>query len=393
MFYTEAQEILSSHAKSFGKETIPLDQAFGRVLQERIIADRDYPPFNRAAMDGYAFRLEDFQQGIRRFKIAATIFAGQSPGTALAAGQCYKIMTGAATPLDADAIVRREDTEEGSEEVTIRIDTVQPFQNIARRGEDLRERNTIIDKPLVIAPAVISLLAAIGKQSIVVEKLPRVAIITTGNEVRPIEEAVSEVKIRNSNVWLLRSLLAKQGIHPFSVQHIPDDPQLLQKGFQEVLDADIIIASGGVSAGDADFVPGVVESLGVKKLFHKLMIRPGKPIWCGSLPGKGMLFGLPGNPLSSMVTFTLFVQRYLYTCYGIQAPATLTLALEQERTKKNPLDEFFPVQLVNGSASVKGVPFNSSGDIRTALFADGLARHHRDKPVIQKGELVEYLPL
>lgn len=393
MYFTEAQELLSSQAKSFGKETVPLEHAYGRVLGEPIFADRDYPPFNRAAMDGYAFRQEDFQKGVRRFKITETIFAGQLPAASLSAGTCYKIMTGAATPSDADVIVRREETEEGNNEVTILSEEVKSFQNIARRGEDLHAGNNIIDKPTVAAPAVISLLAAIGKQTVTVEKLPRVAIITTGNEVRPIDEKISEVQIRNSNAWLLKALLAKQGIQPFSIQHIADEPQSLKKAFADVLEADIIISCGGVSAGDADFVPGAVESLGVKKLFHKLMIRPGKPIWCGTLPGNGMLFALPGNPLSSLVTFTLFVQRYLAACYGLPAPALLTLALQEERRKKSSLDEFFPVKLVDGSASVKMVPFNGSGDIRTALFADGLARHHRDKAVINAGELVEYIAL
>jgi molybdopterin molybdotransferase len=389
MLYSEAQKILIEQAGSFGKEPVSLEQAFGRVLCEKIVADRDYPPFNRAAMDGFALRYEDFLNGMRKFTVNETIFAGQTPTTKLSSGQCYKIMTGASTPLDATVIVRREDTEEGNGQVTVLIGSLKPMQNIAQRGEDLKKDVMIIDQPVLATPAVISLLAAIGKQKVTVEKLPRVAVITTGNEVMPVDHAVSDVQIRNSNAWLLKSLLAKQNIQPFAIEHVPDDQALLQDAFKKVLDADIIISCGGVSAGDADFVPDAAEALGVKKLFHKVMIRPGKPIWCGKLPGKGMLFGLPGNPLSSMVTFTLFVRPYLQAAYGLPQPHTLSMPLQEERAKKNQLDEFFPVKLVEGG--VKTVPFNGSGDIRAALFADGLARHPLDKPVIQKGEPVAFI--
>ena len=210
MLYSEAQEILLREAGSFGKETIPLERAFGRVLSERIVADRDYPPFNRAAMDGYAIRYEDFESGIRKFLVNETIFAGQTPLTILIGAECYKIMTGASTPSDADCIVRVEDTEEKDDYMTVLVDNLKPMQNIARRGEDIQDGAVIIDQSLTATPAVISLLAAVGKQKVQVEKMPRVALITTGNEVKPIDHPVSHVQIRNSNAWLLRSLLAKK---------------------------------------------------------------------------------------------------------------------------------------------------------------------------------------
>lgn len=391
MFYTEAQQILIAQARSFGKESIPLEQAYGSVLSEKIVADRDYPPFNRAAMDGYALRYEDFEKGIRIFTVNETIFAGQRPSTKLSRGQCYRIMTGASTPANADLVIRREDTKEEKDQVTILIDAVRPFQNIAKRGEDLKQGAVIIDQPVAATPAVISLLAAIGKQSVLVERLPRVAIITTGNEVVPIDQQVSDVQIRNSNNWLLKSLLAKLSIQPFLVVHVPDNKEQIQKAFKKGLDADIIISCGGVSAGDADFVPEAVESLGVEKLFHKLMIRPGKPIWCGKLPGKGVFFALPGNPLSCMVTFTLFVRPFLHASYGLPQPTQLPMVLQDKRTKKNQLDEFFPVQIIDGSTTVRAVPFNGSGDIRAALFADGIALHPRGKEILNAGDTVDYI--
>lgn len=390
MLYTEAQELLKQLARSFGEEQVPLENALGRVLHEKLVADRDYPPFNRAAMDGYALRYEDFQKGIREYTLIETIYAGQEATTDLAEGACYKIMTGAATPVQADVIVRREDAAEEAGSVRIMLQTVKPFQNIARQGEDLRQHAVILDRPVVVTPPVISLLAAIGKGAVNVARRPVAAIITTGNEVVPVQAPVQRVQIRNSNRALLQSMLAKEGITPWWVEHVPDDRDLLKRSFEKALAADLVIASGGVSAGDADYVPAVLESLGVQQCFHKLQIRPGKPVWCGQAPNKAMVFALPGNPLSCMVTFMLLVRTWLHACYGIAPPAPLPMQLRAARSKKNNLDEFFPVRLVPGTTTLEAVPFNGSGDIRAALHADGIALHPAGKERVEGGERVDY---
>jgi molybdopterin molybdotransferase len=393
MFYNEAQDILVNEARSFGTEQVQLAHAFGRVLCEKIVADRDYPPFNRAAMDGYALRYEDVEKGLRSFVIKETIFAGHASTVAIGPGECYKIMTGAATPHHANFIIRREDTKEEGQQVSILTSTFKPLQNIAQRGEDLKQGEVIIDRPVIASPSVISLLAAIGKQTVRVEKLPSVAIVTTGNEVKRMDEQVSEVEIRNSNAWLLQSLLHKQGVQHLSMLHMADDPVQLQHAFSHALQFDMVISCGGVSAGDADFVPDAMAALGVQKLFHKLMIRPGKPIWCGKTATGKMVFALPGNPFSCMVTFTLFVLGYLNACYGLPAPPVLSMTIKDERVKKTYLDEFFPVKIIPGTNSVEILPFNGSGDIRAALFADGIARHPREKTILSPGEQIEYLAL
>jgi molybdopterin molybdotransferase len=220
-----------------------------------------------------------------------------------------------------------------------------------------------------------------------------VAIITTGNEVIPIDQPVSDVQIRNSNAWLLKALLAKHGIQPFSISHMPDERAQLQQAFKDAAAADIIISCGGVSAGDADFVPEAAQATGAKQLFHKVMIRPGKPVWCGKLANGKMIFALPGNPLSTMTTFTLFIQPFLNACYGLPSPLWFRMTLKEERAKKNTLDEFFPVKIIPGTSSVQTVPFNGSGDIRTAIFADGIALHPREKNVLKSGEQVDYISL
>jgi molybdopterin molybdotransferase len=391
--YKEAQHIIRTHARAWGNEVVALEESFGRIMTETIRADRDYPPFNRAAMDGYAFHYQDFEQGVRRFTIVETLFAGQIAVATINSGQCYKIMTGAAVPPGANVVIRREDTTEQDALVTLLTETCTPFQNIAKQGEDVAGGAVIIDHAVVITPAVISLLATIGKQSVHVSRKPRIAIITTGNEVIPVDGDVTAVQIRNSNAWLLKALLRRQSLDAFAVVHVPDDPGQLHDAFAKVLEADLVISCGAVSAGDADYVPGVLQSLGVQKLFHKTAIKPGKPAWCGQMPAGGLWFALPGNPFSCMVTFTLFVKPYLCACYGLDQPLWMQLTLQGERCKKSSLDEFFPVGIVAGSGKVKPLPVNGSGDVQAALFADGLAIHPHTTACLNNNDIVDYLPL
>ena len=389
--FDDAQHILVAEANSFGKETISLEDAFGRVLAEKIFADRDYPPFNRSAMDGFAMSTIDLEKGIREFEIIETIYAGQEYAKTLTHGQCYRIMTGAALPTGADLVIRKEDTEERKDLISLKNARFLSYQNVSKKGEDAQGGTLLIDHPVACNSAVISLLATLGKARLSVERLPNVAIITTGNEVVGVNEEISPVHIRNSNQAMLIALLRKHSIKPISVQHVQDEVDLLRKAIVDALDADIVISCGGVSAGNADFVPGVLQEIGVKELFHKVAIKPGKPIWCGKAQKK-MVFALPGNPFSCLVTFTLFLQHYLHACCGLTSQNRKRFFLQGERNKKSKLDEFFPVRCLNDSNAVQSLAFNGSGDIRAALFAEGLALHAGEKSRIAD-ELVDYFSL
>jgi molybdopterin molybdotransferase len=301
--YKEAQQILGTHAKSFGRERVALDQARERVLTEQIRADRDYPPFNRSTMDGYAIRYSDWENGIRDFSIAEIIYPGVVHTRTIGPGQCYKIMTGAAVPHEADAVMRKEEVGEDGQWIHTGQSACLPFQNIARRGEDLQSGELAIQTTRLCDPSVMGLLASLGRTQVEVERLPAVSLFTTGNEVVPFDAHVSSFQIRNSNRWIMESLFANRGILPRSSAHLRDDRGLLRSSLEGSLESDLIVMSGGVSAGDADFVPDVLEEIGVKRLFHKVAIKPGKPIWCGILPNGGMVFALPGNPFSCLVTF------------------------------------------------------------------------------------------
>jgi molybdopterin molybdotransferase len=404
--YREAQQLVLGQARSFGTEIVPLEQAGGRVLAGVIRADRDYPPFPRATMDGYAMRFHDVEQGIQRFTVAETIMAGHSATRPIGPGECYKIMTGAAVPEPADIVIRRENMEEGTGYAQILPVLPDPlpagtlpapadprfpwrrFQNIARQGEDLAAGAVVIDRPVVCEPAVIGLLATLGCTMVTVERIPRIGLLTTGNEVVPPGDPIGPVQIRNSNRWLLGSALKKSGAGLASITHAPDEPAILRAAIDEGLENDILILSGGVSAGDADYVPGTLAAAGVRQLFHRVAIRPGKPVWVGVAPGGCMVFALPGNPFSCLVNMILFIRPYLQACYGLPAPEPLGLPLATARKKRSPLDEFFPAGLHGAPALVSPVALNGSGDIRLGMEANMLALHPAASGDLETGDSV-----
>jgi molybdopterin molybdotransferase len=391
LIYTEAQQIITALARPFGQEEIALEEADGRVLAGGVPADRDYPPFNRATMDGYAIARQDWDNGLRSFKVQQVVYAGQVVNAELSAGTCYKIMTGAPVPLSANALIRREDAEQVGDVVTFSIETLKPFQNIARKGEDMHEGDVVLQKGMVCNPSAISLLASLGKVKLTVERLPKVALFTTGDEVVEPGMPVAPSQIRNGNQYLLKSLLKQWQIKPAVYQHIADDKELLKQHLTQALNCDMVITCGGVSAGDADYLPEVLESIGVKKLFHKVAIRPGKPIWCGQMPNGGLVFALPGNPFSCHVTFKLFIETYLMACFGLPKSALSQLPLLSAKAKKVSLDEFFPAKVSNDG--LLSIAFNSSGDIKSALVADALVVHPMDAGDLAVGDRVGFVRL
>ncbi|MBS1660969.1 MAG: molybdopterin molybdotransferase MoeA [Bacteroidetes bacterium] len=384
--FRQAQALLLEKAHSFGREELPLAQAFGRVLSEPIHADRDYPPFPRATMDGYALRHADLGKGIRKFKVVETIYAGGVSAHTILEGECFRIMTGAAVPESASIVIRREVIEEGPVWVTL-LDKEEwrPFQNIAARGEDLNAGDLVIDRNCRCEPAIMGLLATLGRESVQVERLPSITLLTTGNEVVPVGAPVGPVQIRNSNRWLLEAALRKEGVGLRHYAHVPDEPETLQRQLKEALLGDLVILCGGVSAGDADYVPGVLEKLGVKNLFHKIAMRPGKPTWCGYAPQGAMVFALPGNPFSCLVNTILLIRPFLQACFNLSVEEPLGLPIAVPRKKKAPLDEFFPARLSGAPATVEPVTLNGSGDIRLGREANLLALHPADRGDLQAG--------
>jgi molybdopterin molybdotransferase len=404
--FRTAQQLVLQQARSFGSETVPLEQAMGRVLAEPVSADRDYPPFDRASMDGFALRYADLSNGVRRFTIVETLLAGYEPAKTLSAGECYKIMTGAAVPPGADIVIRRENADESEGAMILPelpaealpaatlpapADPRFPwraFQNIARKGEDMAAGAKAIDSACYLEPPIIGLMASLGHTTVKVERLPSIALLTTGDEVVPAGGAVGPVQIRNSNRWLLEAALRRSGVPLHHWDHAPDRPAILRQRVDALLTADILILCGGVSAGDADYVPDVLAAAGVQKLFHKVAMRPGKPVWCGTTKEGKMVFALPGNPFSCLVNMHLLIKPYLRACFGLLPAEPLGIAMGAARQKRSPLDEFFPVHLHGSPARLTSVSLNGSGDIRLGMQANALALHPAAEDRLPEGAIV-----
>jgi molybdopterin molybdotransferase len=388
--FEEAKEIIDRHFRILGDETIDLDHALGRVLAENVFADRDYPPFNRSAMDGYAIKLEDWESGIRKYHVAELILAGQPSSVKLEKGCCYKIMTGAAVPEPANMVIRVEDSEAEAEQVILRAETTRVYMNISRQGEDLAQGSLVLAAPLRLTPQLISILAVVGWARVRVKKLPVASVLTTGDEVVETGQSVLPYQIRNSNSHLIQSMLKINGLKPGYVAHVRDDKTAIRTALEKAMDSDLLIVNGGVSAGDADYVPELLESLQVKKLFHKVAIRPGKPIWVGQKPNGGLVFALPGNPFSCLVTFNLFVKRYLFQIQGISPIQFTQLPFSGIRQQKVNLDEFFPVKLNPYGNRLEAVHINGSGDVRLGLNAQAIAWHPASQVTINDQDLVNF---
>jgi molybdopterin molybdotransferase len=391
--FSEAQHLVIGQAKSFGKEKVSLDEAVGRVLAQTINADRDYPPFNRAAMDGYALKQSDWDNGLRSFVIREVIYAGSVETTEIKNGECYKIMTGAALPPSTNTVIRREDVIEEDNRIICSAITLNLYQHVARQGEDLKVNQVVCSEGILCSSPVIGALASLGNHEVMVEKLPRVAIITTGNEIVNINEPVNTVQIRNSNGHVLKALLKSWNIIPVSCAHALDEMDEIERSLQAALTNDIIITCGGVSAGDADYTPEALTRLGARTIFHKVAIRPGRPIWFGRFEEGAVVFALPGNPFSCMVTFKIFIELFLCYSFGVGKPNQFELPINTARSKKNTLDEFFPVKISGTPSCLDMVSFNGSGDITASLGAQAIARHPSELEHIPEGTILNCYPL
>lgn len=392
--YLETLEQIRSLAKPLPLEHVPLAQALNRILAQPIFADRDYPPFNRAAMDGIAIRIADWQQGIREFPIQDTLFAGMETATRLAAGACYKIMTGAACPPDADTVIRKEDiryTAHGT--ALVQLITLTAGQHIAKQAEDLQQNALAIRAPRVCDSALIGTLAALGIQQVPVYQMPSVAIVTTGNEVVPVDQQPARFQIRNSNQQLLRALCATCQLPLRSCQHAADEPETLKAALQQALQQQLILINGGVSAGEADYVPQILRELGITVQLHKVAIKPGKPLLVGTLPEGKLIFALPGNPLSCFTTFKLFVEEYLHRSLGFTHERFQMGKLQHSRSKKTTLDEFFPVFRQPGTTGYSWKPHHGSGDITATVGCAGIGWHRHDQQLLPENDHIPILPL
>ena len=307
----DAQKIVLDASAVLGLEKISILDALGRVLGEDIVAERDNPPWDNSAMDGFAVRSEDIKQehAIQKpatLTVIEDVPAGKMPTKTVGPGQAIRIMTGAPIPHGADTVLKVEDTEHTPE--SVRVFKPEPRgSNIRPQGEDVKKGDCIIAKGTAIRPGEAGMLAILAKSFVFAYQRPRVAILSTGDELADLDERFSEEKIINSNSYGIAAAVQEAGGIPLLLGIARDTPAALKEKISHGLNADILVLSGGVSMGDYDFTKAVFRDLGAEMNFWKLAIRPGQPLAFGKIQGK-LAFGLPGNPVSSMVTFEQLVR-------------------------------------------------------------------------------------
>ena len=315
----EAQRIVLASTPTLGLEKVSILDALGRVLGEDIVAERDNPPWNNSAMDGFAVRWEDIKQehAIQKpvtLTVIEDVPAGKMPSKTVGAGQAIRIMTGAPIPKGADTVLKVEDTEHTPNSVRV-FKPESQGANIRPQGEDVKKGECIIAKGTQIRPGEAGMLAILAKSFVFVYQRPRVAILSTGDELADLDERFSEEKIINSNSYGIAAAVQEAGGIPFLLGIARDTPAALKEKISHGLTADILVLSGGVSMGDYDFTKTVFYELGAEMNFWKLAIRPGQPLAFGKIQGK-LAFGLPGNPVSSMVTFEQLVRPAMLKMSG-----------------------------------------------------------------------------
>lgn len=384
--YEEAYNIVIESAFVLKSEKINFQLSINRILTEDIYSDINMPPFNKSAMDGFACRLQDLYSPL---KIIETIPAGKSPEMEITQGKCARIMTGAMVPNGADTVIMVEHTQE-IEPGLIKFNQKITNSNICQIGEDIKTNEKVISKGTLLKPAHIAVLATVGCTSVPVYKKPVVGIISTGDEIVEPHNIPEKSKIRNSNAYQLFSQVLNSFSSPeyfgIALDSKEDTRLMISKALNQ---CDVVLLSGGVSTGDFDFVPEIMEELGVDIKFRSVAVQPGKPTTFGISENNKYIFGLPGNPVSSFTQFELMVKPFLFKLMGHDLKEKkIYLPMEENflRTKSE-RKAFIPV-CITETGTVKLIDYHGSAHINAYIHADGIISVEIGTLSIKKGELV-----
>lgn len=386
-----AQELVLRHTRVLPAETVTLEAGLlGRVLAEDIVSDLDSPPFDKALVDGYAVQSGDAGDRV----VVAEITAGAEWSRPLSPGEAARIMTGAPLPPGADAVVMQERVQPLDAGRIRLTEAVRPGQNVMPRGREMRRGETVLRRGQILRPQEFGLLATVGKTAVSVVRRPLVGVLSTGDELIEPNRLPVGAQIRNSNAVML----AGQVLHAGGVPHLlgicRDEPEQLRQHIHGGLQYDMLLLSGGVSAGKLDLVPKVLTDLGVEAIFHKVAMKPGKPLFFG----KGetcLVFGLPGNPVSALVGFELFVRIALNVQRGASDPmprlATARLEATWQHTSDRPT--YHPCRLRRTPSGwfARPLPWFGSPDLRTVCESDGFCVFDPGTRRYEAGETVVIL--
>jgi molybdopterin molybdotransferase len=387
----EALELVLARTSRLPAEAVRLDSAAGRVVAEPALARTDLPPFSSSAMDGYAVRAEETPG---RLPVHGRIAAGSPLTGPLPVGTAAVIATGATVPEGADAVVPVERTSESDGFVEIQ-ETAAPGAHIRDRGGDVREGETVVEPGAVLGSPQIGALAAAGLAEVVCARRPRVAVLATGSELRPPGEPLGPGEIYESNRTMISAVLATTGAEIVELPVVRDDEEAHRRALEEGLEADVLVTSGGVSMGPHDLVRRVAAELGVEEVFWGVAVKPGKPLSFG-VRGSTLVFGLPGNPVSSLVGAVLFVCPALRALQGAPPGPAFESGLAARALRRNPhRDEFVRARRNGGEEGplLEPVSGQDSHMIVRAAGADTLVHVPRGADEIAAGDRVRYLRL
>lgn len=388
--FEKALEVVISSAKPELTEEVNLLNALNRVLAEDIFSDIDMPPFNKSAMDGYACRREDLKNDL---EIVDEIPAGTIPSKTIGRNQCARIMTGAMVPGGADVVIMKEYIDE------IATGLVRCYQetssaNICYVAEDVKAGSLVLKKGEVISPSSVALLASVGCSQPLVFKIPTVAVISTGNELVEPNEIPGISQIRNSNGYQLAAQALQLGVTADYLGIVRDDEASLKNVLAQSLEKyDVTIISGGVSVGDFDFVPRILNLLNVDIRLHGMDVRPGKHQLFGE-KANHFIFGMPGNPVSSFVQFEVLVRPFLYALMGkTDVEHLLHLPLEEDYSRKKGDQLIFVPVTLTSRGTVLPLEYHGSAHIHAYIQAQGIMEIPKSSSFIKKGEFVSVRPL
>ena len=335
----EARRLVLERATPLGAEPVPLRAALGRVLAADVESPHPVPGFDNSSMDGFAVRAVDTRGASAAAPVALRLAdesrAGRPAQSSLDRGQAIAISTGAMVPDGADSVVRVEDTSTRNGRIEVSVE-VEPGNNVRRSGDDIKPGAPVLRRGTTIGAAELGVLASVGTGEVSCARRPRTRVLTTGDELLEPGDAMRPGGVRNSNAYSIPALALGAGAEVVAVETVRDDPAATQAAIEAALQGDLAVISGGVSVGEHDLVKAALDALGVEQVFWRVALKPGKPTWFGMAPGGALVFGLPGNPVSAMVTFLLFVRPAIRALLGAGQRTERVFAIVDENLPKPP---------------------------------------------------------
>ena len=389
---SEATRLIQEQYYRPSLERVKIEEAEGRVIAESVKADRDFPPFDRVAMDGIAISYKAFQEGWQGFRVEGLQPAGQPRMTLQNDKNCIEVMTGAMLPIGCDTVIRYEDVTVVNDLAKLKVNNITQGQCIHTRALDAKRGDTILSPGTQISTSEVALLAAVGRLETDVYKFPKTAIVSTGNELVDIHDRPLPHQIRRSNSYALRAALHAMSC-PAELFHLTDERNAMEKELSKIFAThELIILSGGVSKGKFDFVPAVLQSLGVENIFHQVSQKPGKPLWFG-VTKKQIVFALPGNPVSSFLCFYRYIKPWLWKIMEVR-PSIESAVLAEEFEVRSDLTYFLQVKIKNetGRLMAYPVPGGGSGDFANLQEVDGFLELTAGQQAFKAGEVFPYIP-